>query len=202
MIDSTLEGRYQLGASTSAILHVERSEIDYADDNFTGFNRDSVAYTFQAGIGLNITNLLRGDIRVGYLTQNNRDPRFLDTSGVAFSVNVVYNVTPTTTIRLVADRSIEPGGSTVTTGNVRSTGAITVEHELLRNLIITGSGRYSVIDPQGPFTSATELEGRLGAIYYLSRRFRFNAGLDHYSRRGSFGRFDVNNANLGVTFSL
>lgn len=202
ILNSSLEGRYLVGASTSAILRVERSQIDYTDDSFTGFNRNSVAYSIQAGVGLQFTNLLQGDIRVGYLTQNNRDPRFLDTSGVGFSANLVYNVRPTTTIRLTADRSIEPGGSTITTGNIRSTGAVTVEHELLRNVILVGFGRYSSIDPQGPIDNATEIEGRLSAIYYLSRRFRFNAGYAHYRRRGVFGDFDVNNLSAGVTVTL
>ena len=202
IINSSLEGRYQLGVSTAAILHVERSQINYTDNSLTGFNRNSVAYTVQAGVGLRITDLIQGDVRVGYLTQNNRDSRFLDTSGLAFSANIVYNIRPTTTIRLTADRSIEPGGSTITTGNVRSTGALTVEHELLRNVILTGFGRYSSIDPQGALGNAHEIEGRLGATYYLSRRFRFNAGYGHYSRRGVFGSFDVNNLNAGVTFTL
>jgi hypothetical protein len=203
ILDSYLEGRYLVGAGTSAILHVERSQIDYRDDSFTGFNRNSVAYSVQAGVGLQITNLISGDVRVGYLFQDNRDNRFLDTSGVGFSADIVWNVTPTTTIRLFADRSIEPGGSTVTTGNIRSTGSATVEHELLRNFVITGNVRYSNIDPQGIAGTASEIEGRAGAIYYLSRRFRFNASLDHYARRGDiFGRFDVNAATLGVTVTL
>lgn len=205
VLDVSLEGRYQLGVSTSAILHIERSQIDYTDNQFTGFDRNSVAYTIQAGLGLRITDLIQGDVRVGYLTQNNKDPRFLDTSGIALSVNLTYNVTPTTTIRLFADRSIEPGGSTLTTGNIRSTGSVTVEHELLRNLILTGNVRYSSIDPQTQTTNGnpTELEERVGMIYYLSRRFRFNAGIDHYARRGFFfGQFDVTTANLGVTITL
>lgn len=203
VVDSTVEGRYLLGGATSLIVHVERSQINYDDSGFTDFDRDSVGYTAQLGVGLHITSLIQGDIRVGYLTQNNGDPRIVDTSGVAFSANITYNVTPTTTIRLLADRSIEPGGSPVTTGNVRSTGAVTVEHELLRNLVVIGYGRYSVIDPQGPFDDGRELEGRLSAIYYLSRRFRFNANVDHYSRFGdTFGHFGVNNATLGVTVTL
>ena len=204
VIDTYLEGRYLLGGATSIIAHVDRAQIDYDNNDVVGFNRNSVSYTAQLGVGLQISQLVKGDIRVGYFTQNNRDPRFLDLSGIGFSANVVYNVTPTTTIRVYAERSVEPSGSVITSGNVRSTGALTVEHELLRNLVVTGYGRYSSITPQATVDlgSAQEYEGRLGATYYLSRRFRFNAALDHYSRRGVFGSFDVNNASLGVAVTL
>ena len=204
VIDTYLEGRYQLGGATSIIAHFDRSQIDYDENDLSGFNRNSVSYTAQLGVGLRISQLVKGDIRVGYFKQDNRDPRFLSSSGLGFSANVVYNVTPTTTIRVYAERSVEPSGSIITSGNVRSTGALTGEHELLRNLVVTGYARYSSIVPQATVDlgSAQEYEGRLGATYYLSRRFRFNASLDHYARRGVFGSFDINTASLGVAVTL
>ncbi len=204
LFDAYLEGRYALGGSTSIIAHIERSEISYDENELVGFDRNSVSYTAQLGVGLQISQLVKGDIRVGYFTQNNRDPRFLDSSGVGFSANLVYNITPTTTIRVYADRSVQPSGSIVTSGNVVSTGALTVEHEFLRNLTGSAYARYSSIDPQATVNLGTgqEYEGRLGATYYLSRRFRFNASLDHYSRRGVFGNLDVNAASLGVAVTL
>lgn len=204
--NGSLEGRYRIGAGTSLLVHVGAQSIGYDLNPYFGFDRNSSSTRAELGVGLALSRLLYGDVRVGYFKQFNRDARFLDGSGLSFSANLLYSLTPLTSIRLTADRSIEPGGSTVTSGNMRSTGTLTVEHELHRNIILTGFGRYSHIDPQGAlplFGSADEYEGRGGVQYYLNRRLRANAGVSHYARRGqAFSSVDVTSGSLGFIVSL
>ena len=202
-LDAYVEGRYLVGAGTRLVARGEVGTISYDQNPFNGFDRNSRNYRIEGGVALDITRVLHGELRAGYFRQDNFDPRFLDSSGISFSANLLWNPTALTSVRLVGDRSIEPGGSTVTSGNVRSTVAVTVDHELLPNLVLTGYGRYSRIEPQGPISDANEYEERVGAAYYLSRRFRFTLAADHFSRRSlSFGSFDQTTATLGVGVTL
>lgn len=197
--NGSLEGRLQVGAGTSAILRVGASSISYDQNPFNGFDRNSTAYRAEAGLGLALTNLIHGDILVGYFKQNNNDPRFVDGGGISFSGNILYSPTPRTSVRLRLDRSIEPGGSTVTSGNIRSTVSVTVDHELLPNLVVTGYGRYASIEPQGITGSASEYEGRASLLYYMNRRFRYTLGLSQYVRRSDiYSNFNVTSVSGGV----
>jgi hypothetical protein len=199
----SLEGRFSIGAGTSVLARASAGRISYDINPLFGLDRNSSSYRIEGGVGLALTRFLSGDLRVGYFRQANDDPRFVDGSGLSFSANLLYNPTALTSIRLTADRSSEPSGSVVTSGNVRSTGTLTVDHEVLPNLVVTGFGRYAHIEPQGPIGSADEYEARASAIYYYNRNFRFNASVQHSARKSNaFGSFDVTTGLVGVTWML
>lgn len=202
-LDGSIEGRYLIGAGTRLVARAEVGSIDYDENPYAGFDRNSRSYRIEGGLAVDITRLIHGEVRVGYFKEDNFDPRFLDDTGISFSANVLYNPTARTSIRLIADRSVEPSASTVSSGDVRSTLSLNVDQELLPNLVGTLYGRYANINPQGPISDADEYEGRAGLQYYLSRRFRFTLGVDQFSRRSvSFGSFDVTTATVGVGISL
>ncbi|SOB81104.1 hypothetical protein SAMN06297144_1399 [Sphingomonas guangdongensis] len=198
-----VEGRYRLGANTRLLARVGGGGIRYDINPFNGFDRDSNFYRVEGGVGLTFSELLSGSVTAGFYRQDNADPRFLDSSGLSFSADLLYSPTALTSVRLTADRTVEPGGSTITSGNVRGTGAVTVEHELRPDLILIGNARYSHVEPQGAIPGADEYGGSASALYYLSRRFRFNASVG-YSARSSdfFPKFNAVIASAGVTVTL
>lgn len=203
LINGSLEGRVLVGAGTSVLARASVGRISYDINPLGGLDRNSGSYRLEGGVGLQLTRFLSGDLRVGYFRQANDDSRFVDGSGLGFSANLLYTPTALTSVRVTAERSAEPSGSVLTSGNVRSTGSVTVDHEVLPNLVVTGHGRFAHVEPQGPIGSADEYDARASAIYFFNRRFRFNASLLHTARRSAaFGSFDVTAATAGVTLSL
>jgi hypothetical protein len=199
----SLEGRMRVGANTRALARVIVGGINYDDNPLAGFDRNSTFYRVEAGFGLTVSELLSGSVTAGYYRQNNGDPRFLDSSGLSFSADLLYNPTSLTSVRLFADRTIEPGGSTVTSGNVRGTVGLTVEHELRPDLVLIGNARYSNVEPQGPISGADEYGLGASANYYLNRRFRFNGGVNYSTRKSDFfPEYDALSAFLGVSLTL
>lgn len=199
----SIEGRFAIGAGTSLLARASVGRISYEVNPFAGFDRNSSSYRLEGGVGLALTRFLSGDLRLGYFHQSNDDARLFDGSGLSFSANLLYNPTAVLSVRLTADRSSEPGGSIVTSGNVRSTGTLTVDYELRPNLVVTTYGRYAHIDPQGPIGSADEYEGRASASLYYSRNFRFNTSLQHIGRDSrTFGSFNATTGLVGVTWML
>jgi hypothetical protein len=199
----SLEGRMRVGANTRALARVIAGGINYDDNPLGGFDRNSNFYRVEAGVSLTVNQLLSGSVTAGYYRQNNSDPLFIDSSGLSFSADVLYNPTSLTSIRLFADRTIEPGGSTVTSGNVRGTVALTVEHELRPDLVLVGNARYSNVEPQGPISGADEYSLGASANYYLNRRFRFNGGVNYSARQSDFfPEYNAVSAFLGVSVTL
>jgi len=198
-----VEGRYRLGANTRLLARVQGGGIRYDTNPFSGFDRDSNFYRVEGGVGLTFSELLSGNVTAGFYRQDNADPLFLDSSGLSFSADLLYNPTPLTSIRLVADRTVEPGGSTITSGNVRGTGSLTIEHELRPDLILIGNARYSHVEPQGAISGADEYGASASALYYLNRRFRLNTSVG-YSARSSrfFPEFHAVSATAGVAVTL
>lgn len=168
------------------------------------FDRDSTGTRLEAGVSLDFTRLLSGTIRAGVLRRDNDNPLFLDANGVSFGADLLYNVTPLTSVRLVADRTIEPGGSPLTSGNLRAQGTLMVDHELRRWLILSASVRYARLNPQGGnFEGSNELEGALGARYLLNRRWQARAEYRYFTRsEGVFQPFTTNTLMAQLQFSL
>lgn len=195
-------------------------DLDPLDNEPLNVDRDSDGLTLEGGLRLDLSNLIFGDIRVGYLRRKYDQTRGLDglpvpnqsiqeASGLSVSANVLWNITPLTSIRFNASRAIEETSSTVTAGNTRTQGRIEVDHELLRQLVLSGAVRVARITPIKPddpaiiLNSGTELDVQTGATYYINRRLRLNGKLRHSQRTGAGGSsYKANSASATLTVSL
>lgn len=185
--DALVRVRYGFRGGASALVQISGDQLRYDEDLPTApgqlpFDRASDGFKAEAGLALELASLLYGDVRIGYLRRDPADPTIRNVSGLSFGANLLWNVTPLTSLRLVANRSVEDSSTRIIAGNLRSEGTLTADHELLRNLILNGSLRYAVIDPIGPLSKSDEAEFRLGAQYLLNRRYSVNLTYRYYTR--------------------
>lgn len=185
--DATVRFRYGFRGGASAIAQITADSLHYENElpsglGFVPFDRDSTGYKAEVGLALELSSLLYGDVRIGYLRRNAADPTIRDVSGLSFGANMLWNVTPLTSVRFIANRTTEDSNSRIVAGNLRSEGTVQVNHELLRNLILDASLRYAVISPIGPIDDSDEVEGRVGATYFINRRFGLTASYRLYKR--------------------
>jgi hypothetical protein len=169
-----------------------------------GLNRDSSGGRIEGGIQVSLTSLLYGEARIGYLVRNYKDPTLRDVSGLSFGADLLWNVTPLTSLKLGADRSIEEASSTTIAGNRKTEFDLTADHELRRNLILSATGRYTRTSPLGPVASSSSYLGRLGVRYLANRRLSFRAGYQ-YNKRTSPSpdrRFQENRATGSVILTF
>ena len=197
--------RYDAGGGIAGFVQVSADQLRYDDDTLliggtvTPFERNSNGFRAEVGASFELTSLIYGEARVGYLRRNNFNTNIRDVGGLSFAANVLWNVTPLTTVRLVADRTVEDSSSQIVAGNLRTQGTVTVDHELLRNLLLNASVRYADINPIGLSASSQELEGNVGASILLNRRFRFQARYRLYNRTSDiFNNFVSNRVTLSV----
>lgn len=203
-VSGAVRAGVRVGPGLTAIVraNVDRFVHDVQAAGPLGFDRDSTGAEIEAGVGFELTSLIFGEARIGYLRRWSDDPRFQGASGLSYGLNVTWSVTPLTEVRLTGDRSVEEGGTLDTAGNIRSTATLRVEHELLRSLILDGEATLAQIDPLGPLPDATEYGLRLGATWLINRRLRLLGQYSFFRRQTDQAIGSLSQNRLWVTARL
>ena len=205
---------YEIVPNYKAFVQASGSWSTYQStfDQF-GFKRDSSGWEADAGTAIDVTNLITGEIYAGYLDQYYADPRFKTAGGIGLGTNLLWTVTELTSVRLGASRSMQEtivnngaGGAALVeaSSDLTTAATLSVEHELLRNVLLQAGLTYGQDDFQG----ITRLDNTYGAnaeARYLINRV-WTASLD-LSYQDRVSNQSVNNyqreivsAHLGVHF--
>lgn len=155
---------------------------DIRYDPSTLSDQSADGFRIEAGVSREITSLLTGTIRIGYIRYDYADPRLRDIGGLSYFGDLNWNVTRLTTITAAASRRLDETTSPVTAGNLRDEARLSVDHELLRRLILSADVRYASIRPSNTFATSREFEASAGAHYYLNRNLRLEAEIRHSGR--------------------
>ena len=172
-----LRGGYELspGVVPYVELDVDTRRHDLNTD-FFGFQRDSNGVTGLVGSTFKLTNLLTGDLGVGYETRSYEDPRFARLSGLIGNGSLIYTASALTTVKLTLASVI--GESTVPdiSGVLSRDIGLQVDHSLRRWLIATfkagtGIDDYKGVEGSGPTADREDHRYYAGAglTYKLNR---------------------------------
>jgi len=132
-----------------------------------------------------ITRLITADLYAGWLDQEYDSSLFSSVSAPSFGGNLLWNVTRFTSVKGSASQSVAEtdliGASSSTETNL----SLSVDHELLRNLIVVGSGGY-VHDSYNGISRTDDTYGvNAGARYLINRIWRATADVTYSSRSSS-----------------
>ncbi|MCP5364972.1 MAG: outer membrane beta-barrel protein [Hyphomicrobiales bacterium] len=149
-----------------------------------GRDRDSYGYAINTGVALDLGGLLFGDIFVGYLNQTFPDDNEDSVDGLNFGGSLDWNVTPLTTISALVSRQVRETTQDNSTGRLTTLGELSVDHELLRNLLLNANGAIIYDDYEGSKREDLTYEAGAGIKYLMFRNFY--AGLSYtFTRRSS-----------------
>jgi hypothetical protein len=101
--------------------------------------RDSHGYQVLGGVDFEPTALIRGSIGIGYLKQNFRLPFYRNLGGLAYNARIQFFPSQLTTVTLKGQRSVLDSGIPGSGGYLSTEGSIQVDHEWLRQLILSAS---------------------------------------------------------------
>ena len=196
----TLRAEYAISPRIGLVGQMTLDHRKY--DNDPGLS--SNGRTYLVGVAINFTDIMRGQVAVG---EFNRDYDFgQHVNGTAVDANLEWYVTELTTLSFSASRSGQDSGATTSDPYVESSLGAHVDHELLRNLIVSagiqkGKRDYQVIDRNDDFTG-----GEVAAEYILNRRVALSARYRHDSVDSSganrYRNYDVNTFSLGLSLRL
>jgi len=166
---------YELSPGYQLLLRASYDDRNYVLDTdspqfnpATDLDRDSHGYEIEGGFEFALTRLLYGNVRVGYLTQNYQSGAIDTVNGITFGADLLWNVTSLTSARLTVDRRVVDTATTVSAGRLVTQYGLGVDHELLRNLIISADGQFARLRFNGLNRTDTETLAQLSVRYLMN----------------------------------
>lgn len=151
----------------------------YNDRNFrTGTlltpERDSHGFQLLGGLDFEPAALIRGSIGIGYIRQQFRLPFYTDLGGLGYNLKLQWFPTQLTTVTLKGQRSVLDSGIPGSGGYLSTEGGIQVDHEWLRQLILSGA----VALQHNKFNNLDRVDDRLTVMAQASYRMNRFASID------------------------
>ena len=144
------KAEYAVSPDTAIYLAASGNKKDY-DTNVAALDRTSDGYVVGVGANFDVSELVRGDIQVGYMKQSYDRAAFVDIDGVNAIGRVEWFPTQLTTIGLNGSRTIEESTAPGSPGYLSNNIGASIDHELLRNVLLSaayshGKDNYKGID--------------------------------------------------------
>lgn len=205
--DSNLTARveYAFTPRLSVLAQVasEDREYDVAD-----VSPSSEGTTYLGGVAFEFTNLLRGEFTAGQFerdyTPTAAVPNVGTVKGPAVSGRLHWFATPLTTVSFQASRDAQE--SSYENPFVNTIYAGRVDHELLRNVILTAGASVATREFEGLDRNDDVLIYDVGARYLMNRRISFSASYVRNETESeglaSYRTFDEDHVRLAMRWAL
>ncbi len=167
---------YEIFPDYYALVEGAVNSRDY-DNRIQGlsFKRSSDGYRIESGVGIDVTDLIRGDFLVGYMAQNYENPGFSDPSGFSFRARLNWTPSRLTVVVPSFERTVQETVRTGTSGIVRTGASLTVRHEFARNFVGTFIGNVAHENYEASADDSWSYDARLRGIYAITREFYLGA---------------------------
>ena len=207
---TTLTGRleYALSPDTAILAQVSGNKREYEiTPPRVPVNRDSEGSSYMIGVNTDLTNLVRGEVAIGYLQQNYDDPTLSSPKGLALEGKLEYFATPLTTFTFTGHRRVEETVAALTASSYVDTQfGVRFDHELLRNVLLSGGISAGSRSFEGADRDDDLLNADIGARFLLNRRVELGAAW-RFERQDSSGAlpaqdYDVNRFVVSATLRL
>jgi hypothetical protein len=182
-LDFGLRLGYEVKPEYSMFVEGRAARFDYDRKvDYHGFQRSSDGYELLVGTTLDLGGKAFGEVYAGFRHWSFDDPRFENIDGPAFGAHVSWNVTGLTTLTVSADRTIEPTTIVNAAGILRTAFGLSIDHELLRNLLLWAKASVATEHFEGIDRDDDLLFTGFGAKYFMNRHVYLLVGVERESR--------------------
>ena len=182
---------YEVSPDTELFTRGALVQWRYDDDtDRNGLERDANGYRVDGGVSTNLTGLLTLQASLGYLSMDYDDPRLSSSEGVAAGVRAIWNVTRLTTLTATLDREVQATTVSGASSRFDTLGQIEVDHELLRNLILSAKVGYLQSEFEGTSREDDRYTAGIGADYYVTQGVKLSATATRDERDSSVSGAD------------
>lgn len=182
---------YEIAPGYHAFFQTPLNENQYVSLDPYGINHSSHGYEGDIGTAINLGAALNGEVFAGYFRQEVEDHRLSNAYGPTVGANLLWNVSALTSLKLLASRTVDQTTVEPASGIVDLEGSLSVEHELLRNVLLNAAIGYGQDQFSGISRVDNNYNGTIGARYLLNRRLSLELN-GIYTHRDS----NVPNVNL------
>ncbi|MCO6419755.1 outer membrane beta-barrel protein [Siccirubricoccus sp. KC 17139] len=183
---------YTVAPGRAVTATVRLQDISYT--NAASRSRDSFTWEALLGFDYDFDGVWQARVAVGWRQRNYNGPGLKPVEGLAAEGQITWLPTQLTTVRFNVLRTIEESIRVDAVSYQRLQGGVTVDHEFLRNVILSGDIRADRREYQRPDQKVTDgiltLSARwlinrnleLIGAYSYSQRLEKSAGYDEYDR--------------------
>jgi hypothetical protein len=186
ILRASVRPAWQVTDEYRVFVELGATSTDYDDDlDDDGFDRSSDGSEVLAGATMDLTGKAFGEAYIGYRSWDYDDPRYDSIDGLAFGLDVSWNLTGLTTLTLNGEQAVEATTIEDAAGIDSTSIGARLDHELLRNLILSARAEFATEDFDGIDRDDDVFTAGIGARYMLNRYVYVLLGLDHDSRDSS-----------------
>jgi hypothetical protein len=195
---------YEFSPGYSAYVRGEGDIRRYDEDDSAGFTRDSKGYDLVGGASVDLTGLLFGDFYAGIRQRFYDASRFDTLTGPVVGSKLTWIPTGLTTVVLDIQNQVIESTSANSSGYSSTAFDLGVDHELLRNVILSAGAGFRYDDFEGITRTDKYFLGRIGADYLWNRYLSLGARYRYLNRDSdvSGSDFSSNIISLLLTAKL
>ncbi len=207
VLSAGLRNEYAVSPDTSVFVDLGWNERSYdLQPPTVPLDRDSWGYEILVGSTFDISNLVRGELSVGYTSQRFEGASLGNMNGFTARGGVEWFPTGLTTVAFNISREISDSGVPGSGGIFVTNANLNADHELLRNLIISGGIGYSLEEFDAVDRDDINYNLNTGVKYLINRNTEIGASYN-FSKRNSTGALSgadhqVNSLLLSVILKL
>ena len=205
--EGLLRAEYAAQPNTSVYVAFSGNRRDFRLAPQAGrLDRDSSGYGLFVGSSFDVTRLIRGDVRVGYIDQAFKAGGVQDISGLGLRGELQYFPTQIVTVTARAQRTVEDSGIPGTAGFLETGGSVKADYELRRYIMLSAGGSFFRDEYRGLARNDDRADAMLMATYLsksgwnLKAQYRFERQSSVGSQRGV--DFDDHRAIVSLTFAI
>jgi hypothetical protein len=186
---------YEFTPRYEAFVRAGYNHRSYDNDDPAGFTRDSNGYHADVGATIDLTGVTFAEVYVGYVLQDYDASELGKIDGIDFGTRLVWNVTQLTSVSANIDRRVQDSNTAALLANgvtanspgyLQTNVGLTVDHELLRNVLLSGRIGYQNDDYEKIDRTDDRFDIGAGIRYSFTRNF-YLGGSYTYSNRSSDG---------------
>lgn len=203
----TARADYAISPATALFVQVTGNKHDYRLGRpAVALVRDSDGVEALTGANFEIGAVMRGEIGVGYIRQSYDDPAFNEIDGLGARGLVEWFPTELTTVTLNGSRSVEDSGIPGSSGYLSSNIGGQIDHELIRNVLLTGQLSYGKDEYEGVDRNDKRLNAGISATYLMNRHVGLTVGYSYFDQKsagaGAGADFKVNKVGASLTLQF
>lgn len=189
----TLRLGYEIQPRYEAFVAGSYNDVAYhSGQDDLGYNRDSNGWSMNAGVRMDLTGLLVGDVFGGYIQQNPDDKLLSTVEGPQYGFALTWTPTGLTTVSGNFGQTINQTTISNSGGVFQTAGLVRVDHELRRNILLNAEGGITQSDFSGASREDTTWNGGTGVRYLLNRNFYTSVDYDYTYRNSNAINADYN----------
>ncbi len=194
---------YEIFPGYAAVLAASVNQRDYDRTlDRGGYNRDSSGYRVEGGIGVELAQTVRGDLLIGYLSQDYKDKRFEDPAGLAFKASFNWTPSRLTLVVPTLERSVQETTMLNVSGMVRTSASVLVRHEYARNILLTGFAGVFHDEFKGINRDSLLYEARGRVTYAFDENVFVSGELAHRTKDSQLPGRNFNQNFIGLRLGL